>query len=1205
MGTFVVTGSDPGAAQRLADTASVFTPDYGSTSTSSTVVGPERLVARTDRDIARSVLGNPLSAVIGTGRVNGSYFIGGNSQTDTRTTLTTTTTVPPEGFFVVVNSNPDAASRLAGWASLFTQKEITTETNVTTTITTKAGYVLAYDYFERGYDLIRLEVNGQIVFDTENALSPIVEFRFYGGRQTSVDPIVDDIIGTLPGAYENMVMVFIDGFPAESPPSISAVISNAATDQLEDVRIEWTGALPVNLYQISAGRNTAYDPGRGTMYQVFTDLEGASGAMKLVVLDIATHTELYRVTLEGTDATYSAFVHPIRGTDFVIVRTAEPSLPRIDGIYDVLTGELVAAYDEGSESAATLAANPALNNFSWIAGEAFQGKWLMVGNNLAGSSTEYVPIGGVFDYAGETIEVTRIPGMPVIGSSAFCYGRVSDSSASFFQLHGTELGLSFPIIREISYDGTTWSSRDVYEHNIVIESFWYDPGTGYLVLSTFLNDSPFTPILQYVDPDDGSVIRTIIVTQAFNIPQDQVSTGLERFFPRSGYVLLGDSLDPTDPGGVFQLNVASGAITAFAPASSSEYFTGIYDQVHGYYITGYNDQWWTIHYLPNQIPGLIDLSDAVTDIMSMAGFGAGDLTFSGFGGLSTYGFVINADTNIQSAVSTVADIYDFYWCDTGSGFYFKKPATDLTLTIDATFSTDDIIEKDDPVVSSDEGDIRTPSTVELEYISKEGGYIARPASFSMTTGVLNSITTPRLSTPILFNDAEAQRLVTEKFFQFQEHRRTHAFSVVPENITLLPGDIISVPSGEVAYIAAIEAIGIDLRTMGVEINARDFQTEVATTITATSNDPGAIVLLRFDTLYIHLDIPLLFYSHELNGTGLVQYGLLVPRLATWTGANLYRGVTPTVMSLLFDQPIHHSILAVAQDALGTPADPFGTTDNSTVTILPIVGDTDLLQDETEDAVLNHDANLALIGTNGRWELVGFTTVLDNGDGTWTLSGFVRRGFRGSEVWADNHTAGDYFIFPLTPVKRVEHVTSDLGDTYYYKAVGFGQDPINVAAFPHTIPGVAETPYAVRNIGATNDSPPSSPPAGINISWDYRSRVAEGLNPADHGEQTLAFEIDIIDTGTSPETVLRTLTSTTNSVNYSNAQVLADWGSYPDTLTVVVYMMSELDVVVPGQTPVVPGRGYASRTNILFDAGDFTFDSEVITFDSETISWDSA
>jgi len=356
-------------------------------------------------------------------------------------------------------------------------------------------------------------------------------------------------------------------------------------------------------------------------------------------------------------------------------------------------------------------------------------------------------------------------------------------------------------------------------------------------------------------------------------------------------------------------------------------------------------------------------------------------------------------------------------------------------------------------------------------------------------------------------------------------------------------------------------------------------------------------------------MPLLVHSHDLDGAGLVQYGMVAARTATWTGGTAYRGTSATNTEPLFDQVPNEYSFGVTQNALDAPADPFATTDNSTVTVRIINGATSLLVDATEAQVLA-GKNLAAIGTNGRWELVGFTTVEVDEFGDYVLSGFVRRGYHGSEVWAGSHAAGDYFILLSSEVaKRVTHPLTDLDDTFYYKAVGFGQNPAVVGAAPYTIPGVAETPYAVRNIAASStgssppNSPPDSPPDGLLISWDYRSRVADGLNPADFGEETLAFEIEIM-AGDSPNSVKRTLTSTTNSVTYSGANIISDFGGYPTTLGVRVYMMSAIDIIVPGQIPVVPGRGYCA-TAYLFLAGipSSTFDSTTLTFDRSDVTFD--
>lgn len=96
---------------------------------------------------------------------------------------------------------------------------------------------------------------------------------------------------------------------------------------------------------------------------------------------------------------------------------------------------------------------------------------------------------------------------------------------------------------------------------------------------------------------------------------------------------------------------------------------------------------------------------------------------------------------------------------------------------------------------------------------------------------------------------------------------------------------------------------------------------------------------------------------------------------------------------------------------------------------------------------------------------------------------------------------------------------------------------------------------------------------IDLSWDWRSRLHTGSvlpgsdnNPA--GEATLALEIDIMDGAI----VKRTLTATTNSKTYLDADIITDFGSMPTSLTFRVYQMSTL-----------VGRGYVAERTVNFEA----------------------
>ena len=97
-------------------------------------------------------------------------------------------------------------------------------------------------------------------------------------------------------------------------------------------------------------------------------------------------------------------------------------------------------------------------------------------------------------------------------------------------------------------------------------------------------------------------------------------------------------------------------------------------------------------------------------------------------------------------------------------------------------------------------------------------------------------------------------------------------------------------------------------------------------------------------------------------------------------------------------------------------------------------------------------------------------------------------------------------------------------------------------------------------------PTTSSTDGVSFTWSRRTRLDKnfttGVTPL--GETTESYEIDVYDDGTFT-TVVRTLTSTTETVNYSEAQQVIDFGSVQTNFYIDVYQVSS-----------TLGRGYPAR-----------------------------
>ncbi|RWD00163.1 MAG: hypothetical protein EOS58_30755 [Mesorhizobium sp.] len=1081
--------------------------------------GPE--APRVDRNITRrtglvtpAALGRPKAAVIGTGRVDGIPVYG-----QAKTVTTTYRGV-----------------RIGSQLNL-------TYPEPTTVATIDVVYLLARDYFGRGYDIIRIEADGEVVFDAENGAIPRVEFRFYNGLQTAADPVVRQIVGPNAGAHHGDVLLVLNDYPALQAPTITAVISNAATDTGTTQELSWIGAAPDSMSQ--AHFHAGYDPVDGILYQVLMGLEISGTDCMLSVLDVDTHVELYRVALQDSSAYFSgaAFVNALRGTGYIVVRFAVPAeTTSPTRIYNAATGQIIAEWrEEANES------------IVWSAVEAFGDVWLMAGDDLDGSGGQFGAFATV-DLTLQTIDVYRPT--TSYGSALGGGGRISASSASFFMRSGTG-------ITEAIFDGDSWLFQTAYQGVGTISGFHYDPLTEYLLVLEEIPSGTFNVYL--VTPDTGAIAESFTISLRL-FPLEGIGNKRENNFPRPGYALFASSSDDL---WVIDINAHTATKLADVNTETGQSIeNGIYDQSRLSYFMAFGDTVWTEYTIPGTVPGQITTQSHIQDLVTVLGpYTVDQVRFSGFSGLVDWGDVIDKDTSIRTLLRTYQDPLGFVWSDIGSEIIFRKTPTDGSFVADEVLVDADLVfKKDGSIISDDESDLTRIAKVTLEYISKEDNYQPRTVtadSYSALYEVTRSTKEQSYSTSMVLSDADGERLVHELLWSLQAKERTHRFSTYADFIKLVPGDVITVPSGNISYTVELSKVNIK-DNLVVEFEARDFQTSLSADVAAVTNTGfSGISTVTLQSQYIHLDIPLLRYADDAGGASLVQYGVVASRgQPNWGGGTLYRGDSLTEFLVMYDQAAHTAFVGICSTVLPDNPNPFAGDFTSSVVVQRITGTAPA--DATEEQVLL-GSNLAFVGKEGRWEGIGFMTVVDNGDGTFTFSGFPIRGWRGTEVYGDQHQVGDMFVLISQDwVRKLAHPVADLDATKYYKAVGFGGAPASVVPEAHVIPGAAEKPYAVVNIASELSG------GDTVVDFDYRSRLSAWemfSSTPDCGEATLAFEIDVMDAD-SPNTAIHTYPVTTNEWTYTAAQKVTDWGTPPAEATIRIYMIS-----------TVAGRGHVAEAII--------------------------
>ena len=224
---------------------------------------------------------------------------------------------------------------------------------------------------------------------------------------------------------------------------------------------------------------------------------------------------------------------------------------------------------------------------------------------------------------------------------------------------------------------------------------------------------------------------------------------------------------------------------------------------------------------------------------------------------------------------------------------------------------------------------------------------------------------------------------------------------------------------------------------------------------------------------------------------------------------------------------------------------------------------ELLSREGEDVLSG--ANLAAVEhASGEWEVIQFQSAQLIGDKTHRLSGLLR-GQAGTEphISADLLVGARFVILDdaLTPV---ELTPDQIGLDYSWKV---GPAPYDLGhrsyrSYQKSFAGLGLKPFAPAHLRAVLDAG-----GDIVISWIRRTRSGgdswESIE-VPLFEDSEAYEVDILDGGN----VVRTLASASNSILYSNAQQITDFGQLQTALDIAVYQMSART-----------GRGHQARATL--------------------------
>jgi hypothetical protein len=446
-------------------------------------------------------------------------------------------------------------------------------------------------------------------------------------------------------------------------------------------------------------------------------------------------------------------------------------------------------------------------------------------------------------------------------------------------------------------------------------------------------------------------------------------------------------------------------------------------------------------------------------------------------------------------------------------------------------------------------EMELPVEISIQYLDKDAAYgVGAQYARRLTTSSRNKTA---MQLQMSLSASKAKQIVDVLLYDAWTARASFSFALSNKYAYLEPTDVVQVTKAGRLYTARLtdkdEANGIHSYTAVLE----DAQIYSQNAVAASLPAPIETVAMIGPTLLHLLDIPLLRDQDD----GIGFYAAACGYMTGWRGAQLFKSIDDGASYEQYESAfLHASTIGSANDALGDFAGGNIFDEANTATVRLING---TLAGITELAVLN-GGNVALLGN----EILQFKNATLTGINTYTLSGLLR-GRLGTEWAMSEHAAGERFVVLSAGTTYIEQaVSSELGLARKYRAATFGSYLADAMETEFTHNSVAQKCYAPAQLGGGRDAD-----GNLTLKWVRRSRRGGSWNnytDVPLGEASESYVIQIY-TDSDYETLKRTLTSSTATVQYTSAQQVEDFGSNQDT---VYWRVAQVSATV--------GNGYFAR-----------------------------
>lgn len=568
-----------------------------------------------------------------------------------------------------------------------------------------------------------------------------------------------------------------------------------------------------------------------------------------------------------------------------------------------------------------------------------------------------------------------------------------------------------------------------------------------------------------------------------------------------------------------------------------------------------------------------DLGDVCRAICGFVNLGPGDVDASQLDGKAVPGYALTSSgMTARSSIEQLRDLYFFDVVESDYKLIFKPRGSASVRTIDAGSLLPVDTKTNLSWQQTNQLEQELPERLTYAYQASERQYLPATQQAKRTVAprpAVYSVQQDQMEFTAALGDTQAAQAVEVKLYNLWMEQDKYHFMLDWTNIDLDPADVITVnptPNSSFLTRIATSEVGanwaMDINGVAEEVG---LYTSTAPGVPGTGQ-PVSTIPSPAPFELVLIDSPLLRNQDEVsNRTGApIYYGMGAYHPNDRVRGNLYRSPGDGVWTYT-DRRIIGIGWGGCATALPDTPNPW-ITDNDFELVIWMQDGADRLESVTQLQMLNGANTAAVINTSGVPEIIQFRDVVQNDNGSFTLTGLMRAR-RGTDTLVGTHNIGDLFVL-LDPDTIGAFVlnTSDRNVPRFYKAVPDGKrlDEITETQYASPIRGLM--PYAPVHIAATialnND---------ITLTWVRRDRLGYDLVD-DFQDQPLSenreqYTVYVYD---GPDVVHTEIEVLTPTWTYTEAEQIADGFTPP---------LSTIDVRIP-QISAQVGEGFALTQTLI-------------------------